>query len=375
MTSSCSCGLRGLCQTRWVLVSLALIVALIVLQCVFILDRGRSISSIGSLKRAFSVRISESVEDTACPLNRKYVADFARNYSQYREQMKERILQVKDMWREGNAKVYVQHIHKGGGSTLCDFLAHLPGLGVSHQNNCNGPREFFHITASDFKRIEDHMNSRKQRFVFNERSMASMHVSAEAAQARKHFILLTSIRHPLDRIVSHMAQVYGREFKDANDVDELLSWLRNFLKDSVDQEALLSKKRTEFHHHENNFESMVLLGRFYEQTSTTAVSTENALEALSMFDIVIPTDQLSDGLQVIQSIFAQQAQSQIKQASKNVRVASKILSDAIRTRDDLRDLHVQILSENCADLALYQRSILIFHTIMQALFKTKLPGV
>ena len=365
MAPNSSFWLCALGQRPWILFTVAVAFSLIALQYKITLQNGKLFFLVGSSQRALLMQ-SEGIENIACPLNRKYTNEFAGNYSQHRDYIKERLLEVRKMWQEENAKVYVQHIHKGGGSTLCDFLAGLRHLGVSHENNCNGPREFFHITASNFKSIEDHMDSRKERFVFNERSMASIDSSEEAAEARRHFILLTSIRHPLDRIVSHMAHVYGRSIKDTDDVDELVAWLRRFLKDSVPNETLLSKEKGEFHHHENNFESMVLLGRFHEQTSTTPVSATNALEALDAFDIVIPTDQLSDGLQVIQSIVAPKVEKKIQTRKVNARATSRILLEAIRSRDELRDLYIEILSENCADLALYQRTRMIFQMIMES---------
>ena len=303
----------------------------------------------------------QSIEDTACPLNRKYVNDFVGNYSQHREDLKNRLVRARNMWRDGDAKAYVQHIHKGGGSTMCAFMASLPQLGIKPQNNCNGPREYFHITASDFKSIEEHMDSRNERFVFNERSMASA-ASPEAAAAFDHFILLTSVRHPLDRIISHMSHVYELSIKNKLDVDELVVWLKRFVSHTTPKGTRLSAEKEEFHHHESNFESMVFLGRFYQQTSTVPVSAMNALRALDAFDIVIPTDQMSDGLHVIRSMFVPSTLDQKKPEEKraNARRSSDILAEAMRTRHDLRELHLEILSENCADLALYQRAQLVF---------------
>lgn len=310
----------------------------------------------------------QSMEDIACPLNTKYLNDFVANYTQHRDDIRNRLVRARNMWRDGNAKTYVQHIHKGGGSTMCAFLASLPQLGVKAQNNCNGPREFFHITASNFKSIEEHMDSRKERFVFNERSMASA-ASPEAADARKHFILLTSVRHPLDRIISHMSHVYELSIENKKNVDELVLWLKRFLSDTKPQGARLSEEKEEFHHHENNFESMVFLGRFHQQTSKVPVSAMNALHALDAFDIVIPTDQMSDGLQVIRSMFAPSPLEKRKPEGKraNARQSSDILSEAMRTRDDLRELHLEILSENCADLALYQRAQVVFKMTIEVM--------
>jgi len=346
-------GLRKLCAVTFSLACLAIALP----------NMRMKVGALSKMADLNATVLSTSVEKDLCPLNEKYRNAFMEQYEKRGAQMKEKLRAIRESWwNNKDGKIYVQHIHKAGGTTLCAFFKRKTDLPMERRNNCNGPRESHFIIATNFTNVEKHMNRLQHKVVFNERDMASIASEEDLEVRRKNFILITTIREPVDRIISHMAHVYEKAIKNhkADGPSELGEWLRKFT-DGVN-ETDLSREKPEYHHHEHNFQALNLLGRFgFQETSKIPVSTKNALKQLDEFDVVIPTDEMDTGLAVLNKILWPEANNTPVRA--NARKSSSILAEGIANGRFI-ELYREIIAENCIDVALYERAKMIFSLML-----------
>jgi len=306
----------------------------------------------------------QGVEEEVCPLLLESRQSFVVQYSNRKQMMKEKILGMRQAWIHGKAKLYVQHLHKGGGTTLCKFFQRVHNISMTTINNCNGERHEHYIMATNFTTILDFMLKNKRTAVFNERNMASLQ-SEQDRKARSDFILITSIRHPVDRIISHMSHVYEPAMRNKADVESLHGWMRKWLEGYKD--TTMSAERFEFHNHENNFQALNFLGRFgFQETTRIPLSTNNAIKQLDEFDVVIPLDNMQGGLEAMSKLFSlKDGDSSLKANARGH--GSGSLKDSLRRNPELRHTYREILAENCIDIALYQRGQMMFQLMIETL--------
>ena len=306
----------------------------------------------------------QGLEDELCPLLPESRQSFLLQYEDRKNLMKEKILAMRQAWNQGNAKFYVQHIHKAGGTTLCKYFQRVQNISMTTVNNCNGERYEHYVMATNFTTIRDFMLKNKRTAVFNERNMAALH-SEQDKQARSNFILITSIRDPVDRIISHMSHVYEPAMKNKSDAESLHDWLMKWLQGF--KHTTMSAERFEYHNHESNFQALNFLGRFgFQETTRIPLSTNNAMKQLDEFDIVIPLDNMQEGLKAMSKLFSFKDSDPSLKA--NVRdYGSELLKDSLRQNVKLRHTYREILAENCIDLALHQRGQMMFHLMTETL--------
>ena len=99
----------------------------------------------------------ESLEDLLCPMKAVYEQEYFSSYETRKRDMTERLSRLKKRWDDGQMKLYVQHIHKGGGTSLCGYFK-ASKLRMFSINNCNGPAWFRSITASNFYMLKKAMD-------------------------------------------------------------------------------------------------------------------------------------------------------------------------------------------------------------------------
>lgn len=350
--------------TLWIMKKLALLISILGILAVIILYENISIVNGVSLaipRRAdashYDSEIPVDLEDALCPRNAAFREEFMLNYDEEKAKMKDKLVELQKRWLARDLKLYVQHIHKGGGTSLCSFFSSTQ-IRMHRMNNCNGPVPFFQVTASNFLTLKQEMERQRLQAAFNERSMASMS-TPEALQARSNFLLLTAVRHPIDRSISHMTHVFHKMNDKSNEA--LANRMNMFLNGSV--HGPLSAEKEEFHHHENNFQAMNFLGRFHHQTTSTPISTSNALHALDQFDIIIPTDDMSTGISMLRDFL--KAGGRVQAKRKNVREHSSSFSSVLRSNNKFRELLEHIIAENCIDIALYDRATSRFQMLVE----------
>jgi hypothetical protein len=94
-----------------------------------------------------------------------------------------------------NCAVYYLHNHKTGGSTMCKTAA-ANGMKTSGmKENCNVPQ---HIRYNTHINAHEYIFENKYQFVAQEDKPFHLNVS------NNRFVLMTTIRNPMDRVVSHL---------------------------------------------------------------------------------------------------------------------------------------------------------------------------
>jgi hypothetical protein len=95
----------------------------------------------------------------------------------------------------GKCALYYLHNHKTGGSTMCK-TAHVNGLKVpSLKTNCNVPLA---IRTNKIIHLQEYVAENKIQFVAQEDEPFRMN------ESNTHFVYMTTIRNPMDRMVSHL---------------------------------------------------------------------------------------------------------------------------------------------------------------------------
>mmetsp|Transcript_15954 Transcript_15954/g.26735 ORF Transcript_15954/g.26735 Transcript_15954/m.26735 type:complete len:287 (+) Transcript_15954:127-987(+) len=96
-----------------------------------------------------------------------------------------------------NCTLYYLHNHKTGGTTLC-VTATKSGFNVtSRYENCNIPRSVLKLNANSMD-IERYAVNNSLQFIAQEHKPFRVH------EFSTNFVFMTTIRHPMDRLVSHL---------------------------------------------------------------------------------------------------------------------------------------------------------------------------
>lgn len=200
-----------------------------------------------------------------------------RSELELRNQMRE----YANAWRENKLHLYVQHMNKAGGSTLCGFFG-TSTFRVPEQSNCNGKPELSNILKTDTMQVQRLMSENEFDIYFNENPMHSGDLVNDVAY-------VTSIRKPEDRIVSQMLHHWGR-FLEFDGEGRLVNLSRNI--DRYLAEDRLGGVKSIYL---SNMQTRHLVGVGTENVDMEEIYRK-AVDRLAKFVFTIPTDRMGEGL-------------------------------------------------------------------------------
>lgn len=184
-------------------------------------------------------------------------------------------------WRQDEVRIYVQHMNKGGGTTLCQFFLRTP-FRVPTTKNCNGGDVLSASMRVDDVAVAEAMDRYAYDAFFNENPM-------HAGGLLENVAYVTSIRKPEDRILSQMLHHWQHviDFEDDGGLKDLT-------------ENLLKYKRGEELHgvksiYLENMQTRHLAG-VGEGDFDMEVIYDLAVNRLEKFLFTIPTDRMDEGL-------------------------------------------------------------------------------
>lgn len=256
-------------------------------------------------------------------------------------EIREKLLVTREKWRVGRLKVYVQHMNKAGGTTLCKFFS--GGLlRVPQACNCNGNPSFAPLTKGDESSIKELFQDKPYDVYFNEGPMFKQDMDMD------HFLYLTSIRKPQYRVLSQMLHHWeGRYSLDENGtVHDLSATIQKYITNEE-----LGGKSSIYH---PNMQTQHLLGNRWK--NMTSDIYEMALDRLFRFAFVIPTDDIDQGLENLGKFFHPSLPPLVRTTRLNVHDAASQMDSLLR-QDPV--LAKDIMSENLYDQCLYHQARLL----------------
>jgi hypothetical protein len=251
-----------------------------------------------------------------------------------------RFNKTRRLYQNAYLKIYVYHMHKAGGSTICHFFK-TSNLSVSTENNCNGNDELKTIVLEEHYMLFDILAERKLDVVFNERSMNPNPMQIES------FLYLTTVRDPLARILSEMMHAWKQHlrFDEHGRLLDIPHWVRKW-----------GEK------YRPDFESKSLVG--------WPIAAENlladAIKRLNQFTFVIPTENLSVGLPMVQQYLGI---SVPHNSSEVIGLKTNAEHQVQWLKNQDPDLYATLQRENCNDIALHQYAQQLFNSQRSACLK------
>lgn len=246
-------------------------------------------------------------------------------------------------WRDRRLRLYVQHMNKAGGTTLCGFFK-TSAFRVPEEKNCNGGSELSKILSKDNLQVQGLLSEGAYDIYFNENPMHAGELAPSVAY-------ITSIRRPEERIVSQMLHHWERFLKfDGNGALVNLSQVldRYLAEDWVEgtKSIYLSNMQT----------------RHLAGLGTENVDMENiyikAVERLENFLFTIPTDRMGEGLENLEFFLGRRVCSpSCTRIRQNTHGAESQLRLLVQTN---ATLYKKLLDENFYDTCLYLQAQ-VFH--------------
>lgn len=190
----------------------------------------------------------------------------------------------------GKRRLYVQHQHKCGGSTLCRYFK-ASGLRVPKVKNCNGDPWMWPLVHGSRKDLQTLYRSTSFEVLFNEREFFSEDVPED------EFVYITSARDPVPRMISSMLQDWQDLPLDSDGVVKNLSLtLAEFIDHGIDENSAKDAPL--------NLQTLHLAGeKWGEQKEDWPNIYRLVLKRLKIFSFTIPTESLSEGLAYIRAFF------------------------------------------------------------------------
>lgn len=262
-----------------------------------------------------------------------------RSELELRRQMKE----YAKAWRDRRLRLYVQHMNKAGGTTLCEFFKTSAFL-VPEQRNCNGGPELNRILNTDSMKVQGLLDEGAYDIYFNENPM-------HAGELAPNVAYITSIRRPEERIVSQMLHHWEHFLKF--DGKGALVNLSQVIDRYLAEDRLEGTKSIYL----SNMQTRHLAG-----LGTENVDMENiyikAVERLEKFLFTIPTDRMGEGLENLEFFLGRRICSpSCTRIRQNTHGAESQLRLLVQTN---ANLYQKLLDENFYDTCLYLQAQ-IFH--------------
>lgn len=245
-----------------------------------------------------------------------------------------KLIYSKRLYLEGKLKIYVFHMHKGGGSTLCKFFIQS-NLSVSVNNNCNGNSELHAAAKTSYDGLKSALAEEKLDVVFNEGLMNPSSLELN------EYLYLSTVRDPIIRTISQMSHAWKAHLDYDGDgrIINISEWVRKW-RMSI--------------YYSPNIQSRMLLGN----ASMLGYTLPDAIKRLNEFTFIITTEDLSEGLEMVEQYLGitMTGPSILPLGPKTAR--NGLVTNADKSAELLRkvdpDLYFTLYFENCDDFALYR---------------------
>lgn len=245
-----------------------------------------------------------SIESQACA-NIQIDDDFVST-------LRQRMVDGRAAFLRGEKRLYVQHQHKCGGSTLCRFFRGS-GLRVPTVRNCNGDSWMWPLVHGTREDLQILYRNTSLDVLFNEREFFSQDVPED------EFVFITSARDPVPRMISSMLQSWqDLPVDDYGIVRNLSHTLADFLLHGINENTPLEAPA--------NLQTLNLAGERWEEHGKDWQKLQRlAIDRLRLFTFTIPTENLSEGLTYMRAFFGLKIVMPKNQERWNTRGASKQL--------------------------------------------------
>lgn len=256
-----------------------------------------------------------------------------------REQMvREKLLVLREKWKHGTIKVYVQHMNKGGGTTLCDFFSRS-ALRVPRKSNCNGDPSFSPYTRGDAHHVKELYETMPYQVFFNEGPMFQQPLDT------RHFVFVTSIRKPEFRVVSQLLHHWqGKYHLFPN---QSVNGLGTLLERYINHGSLEGKPSI----YTENMQTVQLLGK--REPDDFSAAYNQAVNRLFEFAITIPTDKMKEGLENLGKLFYPSMPRRQQNNQKNVHNAAQQIEFLL---DGSPEILARLKEQNLYDQCLYHQA-------------------
>ena len=258
-----------------------------------------------------------------------------------RDKVRKLISTSQRSWKRGKKKLYILHIHKGGGTTLCTFFSES-GIHIDQTNNCNGNQEMSYAVQHNTTELLNILTKGRYQAVFNEQGIHHPLLESE-------FIYITTIRDPIERHLSQMMHAWNLMPLLQNGTVKFKIKSNQTL---VDGSEIVEKWLVIGEEYMPNYETSV----FIDKQPTTIRDMTDAIHYLSKFTLVIPTDELNDGLFRLSKLLSMnptQDQMDIEMRGGSLGKTTEIVN-ILRSQNP--SLYDRLVDENSFDLLLYQFS-------------------
>mmetsp|Transcript_3902 Transcript_3902/g.24688 ORF Transcript_3902/g.24688 Transcript_3902/m.24688 type:complete len:463 (-) Transcript_3902:1116-2504(-) len=255
-----------------------------------------------------------------------------------KQMVREKLLVLREKWKHGKIKVYVQHMNKGGGTTLCDFFGRS-ALRVPRKSNCNGDPSFALYTRGDAFHVKELYETMPYQVFFNEGPMFQQPLDT------RHFVFVTSIRKPEYRVVSQLLHHWeGRYHFFPN---QTVNGLGTLLERYINHRFLEGKPSI----YTQNMQTVQLLGEGKPDNFSAAYN--QAISRLFEFAITIPTDKMKEGLENLGKLFYPSMPRVQQNDQKNVHNAAQQIESLLH---DSPEILAYLKEQNLYDQCLYHQA-------------------
>jgi len=258
-------------------------------------------------------------------------------------ELRHQIREYAKAWRDSRLPLYVQHMNKAGGTTLCEFFK-TSAFRVPEHRNCNGGPELNKILNTNNLQVQGLLSEGAYDIYFNENPMHSGELPPNIAY-------ITSIRRPEERIVSQMLHHWDRflEFDGKGALVNLSQVIDRYLA----EDRLEGTKSIYL----SNMQTRHLAGLGTEDVDMESIYIK-AVERLEKFLFTIPTDRMGEGLENLEFFMGRQVCSpSCTRIRQNTHGAESQLRLLVQTN---ATLYQKLLDENFYDTCLYLQAQ-IFH--------------
>lgn len=231
---------------------------------------------------------------------------------QFVSTVRQRMISDRNAFLHGEKRLYVQHQHKCGGSTLCRFFRGS-GLRVPTVQNCNGDSWMWPLVHGSREDLQTLYHNASFDVLFNEREFFSQDIPED------DFVFITSARDPVPRMISSMLQSWqDLPVDDDGIVKNLSHTLNDFVHHGIDGNAPLEAP--------TNLQTLNLAGERWEEYGKDWQKLHRlAIDRLKLFTFTIPTETLSEGLAYMRAFFGLEVVMPKNKEQWNARGASEQL--------------------------------------------------
>lgn len=226
--------------------------------------------------------------------------------------LRQRMIDGRTAFLRGEKRLYVQHQHKCGGSTLCRFFRGS-GLRVPTVRNCNGDSWMWPLVHGSREDLKTLYHNTSFDVLFNEREFFSQDVPED------DFVFITSARDPVPRMISSMLQSWqDLPVDDEGIVRNLSHTLVDFMHHGIVGKVALDAPA--------NLQTLNLAAEKWEEHGKDWQKLHRlAIDRLKLFTFTIPTETLSEGLSYMRAFFGLEIVMPKNKEHWNARGASKQL--------------------------------------------------